>query len=166
METYQISCWKNFANKNSRFRKYMENRLMLLSSCAIYGKKNQLLLKIENSTILMINLKWIRSLTIFLLAGDKFIPELHLIQPGFNYGACGPFTKQKERIYNFRETVNVKHLYRNELDKACFAHDAAYSDSKDLAKKIFQIRFQIIELMEMLEIGNMMISKSIIKYGI
>ena len=35
----------------------MENRLMLLSSCAIYGKKNQLLLKIENSTILMINLK-------------------------------------------------------------------------------------------------------------
>ena len=139
---------------------------MLLSSCAIYGKKNQLLLKIENSTILMINLKWIRSLTIFLLAGDKFIPELHLIQPGFNYGACGPFTKQRERIYNFRETVNVKHLYRNELDKACFAHDAAYSDSKDLAKKIFQIRFQIIELMEMLEIGNMMISKSIIKYGI
>ena len=100
------------------------------------------------------------------MAGDKFIPELHLIQPGFNYGACGPFTKQRERIYNFRETVNVKHLYRNQLDKACFAHDAAYSDSKDLAKKIFQIRFQIIELMEMLEIGNMMISKSIIKYGI
>ena len=100
------------------------------------------------------------------MAGDKFIPELHLTQPGFNYGACGRFTKQKERIYNFRETVNVKHLYRNELDKACFAHDAAYSDSKDLAKKIFQIRFQIIELMEMLEIGNMMISKSIIKYGI
>ena len=90
------------------------------------------------------------------MAGDKFIPELHLIQPGFNYGACGPFTKQSERIYNFRETVNVKHLYRNKLDKACFAHDAAYSDSKDLAKNIFQIRFQIIELMEMLEIGNMM----------
>ena len=28
----------------------------------------------------------------------------------------------------------MKHLYGNELDKACFVHDAAYSDSKDLAK--------------------------------
>ena len=34
-----------------------------------------------------------------------------------------------------RETGNLKHLYRNELDKACFADDAAYSDSKDLAKR-------------------------------
>ena len=29
----------------------------------------------------------------------------------------------------------MKHLYRNKLDKACFALDAAYSDSKDLAKR-------------------------------
>ena len=35
----------------------------------------------------------------------------------------------------FRETANLKHLHRNELEKACFAHDAAYSDSKDLVKK-------------------------------
>ena len=34
----------------------------------------------------------------FLLAGDKFIPEMHLKQPGFNYIASGPFTKNKERI--------------------------------------------------------------------
>ena len=34
-----------------------------------------------------------------------------------------------------KETGNLKHLYRNELDKACFAHDAAHSDSKDLAKR-------------------------------
>ena len=26
-------------------------------------------------------------------------------------------------------------IYRNELDKACFTHDAAYSDSKDLTKR-------------------------------
>ena len=65
---------------------------------------------------------------------DKFMPELHLKQPGFTYSACGPFTKHRERIQKFRETGNLKHLYRNELDKACFAHDAAYSDSKDLAK--------------------------------
>ena len=71
----------------------------------------------------------------FLLTGDKFMPELHLKQPGFTYSACGPFTKHRERIQKFRETGNLKHLYRNELDKACFAHDAAYSDSKDLAKR-------------------------------
>ena len=31
-----------------------------------------------------------------LLAGDKFMPEIHLRQPGFTYSACGPFTKYKE----------------------------------------------------------------------
>ena len=41
----------------------------------------------------------------------------------------------KVRIQKFRETGNLKHLYRNELDKACFAHDAAYSASKGLAKR-------------------------------
>ena len=34
----------------------------------------------------------------FLLAGDKFMPEMHLKQPGFTYSACGPFTKNIERI--------------------------------------------------------------------
>ena len=34
----------------------------------------------------------------FLLAGDKFMPEIHLRQPGFTYSACGPFTKNKEKI--------------------------------------------------------------------
>ena len=34
----------------------------------------------------------------FLLAGDKFMPEMHLKQPGFTYSACGPFTRNKERI--------------------------------------------------------------------
>ena len=66
---------------------------------------------------------------------DKFMPELHLKQPGFTYSACGPFTKHRQRIQKLRKTGNLKHLYRNELDKACFAHDAAYSDSKDLAKR-------------------------------
>ena len=70
-----------------------------------------------------------------LLTGDKFMPELHLKQLEFTYSACGPFTKNCERIQKFRETGNLKHLYRNELDKACFAHDTAYSDCKDLAKR-------------------------------
>ena len=68
------------------------------------------------------------------MTGDKFMPELHLKQPGFTYSAWGAFTTHRERIQNFRETGNLKHLYRHELDKACFAHDAAYSESKDLAK--------------------------------
>ena len=71
----------------------------------------------------------------FFLIGDKFMPELHLKWPGFTYTACGPFTKHLARIQKFRETGNLKQLYRNELDKACFAHDATYSDGKDLAKK-------------------------------
>ena len=63
------------------------------------------------------------------------MPEFHLKQPGFTYSACGPFTKHHERIKKIR-AGNLKYLYRNELDKAGFAHDAAYFDSKDLAKRI------------------------------
>ena len=71
----------------------------------------------------------------FLLTGGKIMPELHLKQPGLTYCVCGPFIKHHERIQKFRETGNLKHFYRNELGKACFARDAAYSDSKDLAKR-------------------------------
>ena len=56
----------------------------------------------------------------FLLTGDKFMPELHLKHPEFTYSDCGPFTKHCERIQKFRETGNLKHLYKNELDKALF----------------------------------------------
>ena len=49
--------------------------------------------------------------------------------------ACGRFIKQRERIEKFRETRNIKGIYENELQKACFAHDVAYYDSKDLAKR-------------------------------
>ena len=64
----------------------------------------------------------------FLLAGDK----LHLKQPGFTYSACGPFTKNKQKIQRFMETGDRNYIYRNELDKACFQHDMAYGDFKDL----------------------------------
>ena len=59
----------------------------------------------------------------FLLVGDKFMPKMHLRQPGYRYRACGPFTKNKERIKKFKETGNSRYTYRNELDKACFQHD-------------------------------------------
>ena len=54
-----------------------------------------------------------------LFTGEKFMTELHLKQPGFTYSTSGPFTKHHERIQKFRETGNLKHLYRNGLDKAC-----------------------------------------------
>ena len=63
------------------------------------------------------------------------MPEMHLRQPQFSYSACGPFTKHKQRIQKFKETGDTNYIYKNELDKACFAHDAAYSDSKDLTKR-------------------------------
>ena len=67
-----------------------------------------------------------------LLAGDKFMPEIHLRQPQFTYSACGPFTKHETQT---GETGDTNYIYKNELDKACFVHDAAYSDSKDLTKR-------------------------------
>ena len=73
----------------------------------------------------------------FLLAGDKFMPEIHLKQPGFIYSACGPFTKNKERIQKFIETGDTNYIYKNELDKACFQHNIAYGDSKDLKRRTF-----------------------------
>ena len=56
----------------------------------------------------------------FLLAEDKFMPEMHLGQPGFTYSACGPFTKNKERIQKFKEAGDSRYFYQNELDKAKF----------------------------------------------
>ena len=52
---------------------------------------------------------------------------MHLKQPEFTYSACEPFTKRRERIQKCRETGNSNHLFRNELDKTCLAHEAAYS---------------------------------------
>ena len=68
----------------------------------------------------------------FLFAGDKFMPEMHLRQPQFVYSACCPFTRHKERIKKFKQTGDTRYIYRNELDKACFQHDSAYADHKDL----------------------------------
>ena len=71
----------------------------------------------------------------FLLAGDKVMSEMHLRQPQFTYSACGPFTKHKQRLQKFMQTRDTNYIYKNELDKVCFVHDAAYSDSKDLTKR-------------------------------
>ena len=73
----------------------------------------------------------------FLLAGDKYIPEMYLRQPGITYSASGPFTKNKKGIKKFKETGDSRCIYQNELDKACFQHDMAYEDLKDLNRRTF-----------------------------
>ena len=70
-----------------------------------------------------------------LLAGVKFIPEMHLKQPQLTYSACGPFTKNKERIRKYKDTGDSRYIYQNELNKACFQHDMAYGDFKELTKR-------------------------------
>ena len=69
----------------------------------------------------------------FLLVGDK----LHLEQPGFTFSACGPFTKNKERIEKFMQSGNTDFIYKNELDKACFQHIWLMKNEKekDLIKR-------------------------------
>ena len=71
----------------------------------------------------------------FLLTGDKFMPEMYLKQLGFTYSACGPLTKNKERIEKLMQRGNTDFIYKNVVDKACFQHDMAYGKSKDLAKR-------------------------------
>ena len=76
-----------------------------------------------------------------LLAGDKFMPEMHLEQPGFTYSAYGPFTKNKERIQKFKETGDTSYIYKNKLGKACLQHDIAYGDFKDLKRRTCSDKF-------------------------
>ena len=98
----------------------------------------------------------------FLLAGDKFMPEMRLRQPRFTYSACGPFTKHKQRIQKFKETGDTSYIYKNELDKACFAHDAAYSDSKDLTKRTVAVKIlknKAFDIAKDLRIQNIMAIK-------
>ena len=71
----------------------------------------------------------------FLFAGDKFMPEMHLKQPEFTYSACGPFTKNEERIEKFMQTGNTNYIYKNDIDKACFQHGMAYGKYRDLTKR-------------------------------
>ena len=71
----------------------------------------------------------------FLLACDKFMPEMHFRQPRFVYSACVSFTRHKERIKKIKQTGDTRYIYRNELDKACFQQDSAYADHKDLINR-------------------------------
>ena len=66
-----------------------------------------------------------------MLAGDKFVPEMHLKQPAFTYSTCVPFTNNEERT----KILKKQEIDQNELDKACFQHNMAYGDFKDLNRR-------------------------------
>ena len=70
----------------------------------------------------------------FLSTGEIFMHEMHLRPTGFTYSACGPFTENKEIMQIFKETGDSQYIYQNKLDKACFQHDMAYGDFKDLTR--------------------------------
>ena len=44
----------------------------------------------------------------FLLAGDEFMPEMHLKQLGFTYSACGLFTKKTQKENTEIQTLLIK----------------------------------------------------------
>ena len=72
----------------------------------------------------------------FLLAGNKFMPEMHLRQLEFTYSASVPFTKNKERIKKSNKE-EIQNIYQKELNKACFQHDMSYGYFKDLNRRTF-----------------------------
>ena len=92
----------------------------------------------------------------FLLARDKFMPEMHLKQSKFTYIACGPFNKK------FKETGNSRYIHKDELDKAWFQHDMAYGDFKNLAKRTASEKvlrdktFNIAKILNMMDIKNVL----------
>ena len=61
--------------------------------------------------------------------------EMNLRQPGFTYSACRPFPKNQERIQKFKETGHLRYFYQNKLGTACFQHDVAYGNFKDLTRR-------------------------------
>ena len=66
----------------------------------------------------------------------------------------GLLLKNRDRIQKFGEMSYLKHIYQNKLDEACFAHNGAYSDSKDLPKRT--ISEKILKGRALLEILTMM----------
>ena len=160
MKSNCLDCRKETENINPRVSNTSNGIKTISSKCAICCSKKSRFIKDQEAKGLLSNLgvrtplrkvpisgdilflecllnslKMDEIVNNFLLVGDKFMPEMHLKQPGFAYSACGPFTKNTERIQKFKETGDRNYIYKNELDKACFQHDMAYGDFKDLARR-------------------------------
>ena len=90
------------------------------------------------------------------------MPEMHLRQPGFTYSACGPFTKNKERIQKFTETGDSRYIYQKEPDKACFQHDMADGDFKDVTRRTTSDKILRDKGFNIAKIQNMMDIKEVL----
>ena len=110
---------------------------MLLSKCAVCNSKNSKLIKEQEARGLISKLVGIKIFLFqkhkmnpivnkLLLAGEIFMPEIHLRQLRFTFSVCGPFTKNKERIKIFKEIGDSISIYENELDEFFFQNDIAY----------------------------------------
>ena len=84
----------------------------------------------------------------FLLARDKFMPEMHLRQPGFTYSACGPFTKKQKGIKNVKETGESRYIYEIREKKLNIVKDPIY-DGYQLALASVVYNFLILIILKM-----------------
>ena len=69
-----------------------------------------------------------------LLTVDKFMPQIHLKQPGITYSACGPFTKKQREEFKKLKKQEIQALF-TKMNLAFFQHDMAYGDFKDLTRR-------------------------------
>ena len=70
----------------------------------------------------------------FSLAGDTFMPEMHLKQPGLLIVLVLHLLK-KRKNWNIYKNWKSNCIYINDLNKACFQHNMVYGRSKDLARR-------------------------------
>ena len=122
---------KNTEIKNPKAVKAKHGRIILLSKCALRDSKKSRFINKQEATGLLSSLgirKPLREIPLvgpllfqgyqqvnirykineivnqFLSTGDKSMPKMNLRQPRFTCSACGPFTKNKERLQKFKET--------------------------------------------------------------
>ena len=124
---------KNTESKNPKAVKTKNGRIIFLSNCAVCGSKTSKFIKEQEASAIILNLakslskiplvghifffflryKMYEIINKFLLAGNKFMPEMYLRLPRFTYSACRHFTKNKERTQKFKETGDLKYICKN-----------------------------------------------------
>ena len=120
MLSYCLKRRKNTDIKNPKFVRTKNEKIMILSKCVIFTNLNQILLKnkklmwiiklfrnkhsikqiffIRSSFIIMQGIKMNKIVNKFLLAADKFIPQMQLRQTGLTYSACEPIAKKQKNL--------------------------------------------------------------------
>ena len=114
------SCERTF-----KCRKTKQNRLMLLSNCAVCGKKKSTFIKNKELNIFkMIHSKWIKSLTNFYWVETNLCQNCIWNNQGLLIVLADHLSNIVKEFKQIKWTGNLKQLYKNELHKPCFAQDA------------------------------------------